>query len=163
MKNIVLIGMMGCGKSTCGQLLAQTLERRFVDTDLFIEAEEKRSISSIFATDGEEFFRTLEQKTAQELSRQAGLVIACGGGLPMEDKAMEPLARTGLVVFLERDAAEIFARVSMSGRPLGQEGEAAFLARYAQREPVYRRWADLTVPVQATPKETVNLILEGIL
>lgn len=163
MKHIVLIGMMGCGKSTCGKLLAEKLGRAFVDTDALIEATEGRSIPDIFANHGEGFFRELERQTAVELSRREDLVIACGGGLPTVEAAMEPLAKSGVVVFLERPPRDILAHVSMDGRPLGQEGEAAFLARYAQREPVYRRWADLTVPSQATPEETANLIMEGLL
>lgn len=163
MKHIVLIGMMGCGKSTCGKLLAEKLGREFVDTDALIEATQGRSIPDIFAQDGEGFFRELERQTAVELSRREGLVIACGGGLPTVEAAMEPLAKHGVVVFLERPPRDILAHVSMDGRPLGQEGEAAFLARYARREPVYRRWADLTTPSQATPEETVNLIMEGLL
>ncbi len=161
MKNLVLIGMMGCGKSTCGQLLAQTLGREFVDTDALIEAKQGRAIPHIFAQDGEAFFRRLEGEVAGELSARENLVIACGGGLPTVENAIRPLAKTGFVVFLDRDPADIFQQVSMAGRPLGQEGEEAFLARYAAREPVYRRWADLTVQSQPTPPETVNLILEG--
>lgn len=163
MKNILLIGMMGCGKSTCGQLLADKLGREFVDTDTLIETRQGRSIPDLFACYGEPFFRTLERETAKELAAREDLVVACGGGLPTVEEAMAPLASTGFTVFLERDPAEIFARVSMSGRPLGQEGEAAFLARYAKREPIYRRWADLVIPSQATPQETTQLILEGIL
>lgn len=163
MKHIVLIGMMGCGKSTCGKLLADKLDRPFVDTDALIETQQGRSIPDIFANHGEAFFRELEQQAARELAGQENLVIACGGGLPMADAAMEPLAKSGFVVFLERPPEDILAHVSMDGRPLGQEGEAAFLARYARREPIYRRWADLTVASQATPQETVDLIMEGIL
>ena len=162
MKNIVLIGMMGCGKSTCGQLLAQALGRTFVDSDSLIEAEQHRTISEIFAADGEPFFRALEERTARSLSERENLVIACGGGLPMADSAMQPLADTGAVVFLLRDPAEIFRRVTMDNRPLAQDGEAAFLARYAAREPVYRRWADLIVPSQPTAQDTVTLLLEKL-
>lgn len=161
MKNLVLIGMMGCGKSTCGQLLAETLGREFVDTDALIETRQGRTIPDIFAQDGEEFFRRLETEIASELSARDDLVIACGGGLPTVENAIHSLASTGFVVFLDRNPADIFRQVSMAGRPLGQEGEKAFLARYAAREPVYRRWANLTVPSQPTPQETVNLILEG--
>ncbi len=162
MKNIVLIGMMGCGKSTCGRLLAERLDRELVDTDAFIEARQGRSIPDIFAQEGEAHFRALEREAAQDLAQRKGLVIACGGGLPIQEAAMEPLARSGLVIFLGRDPADIFAHVSMVGRPLGRDGEAAFLERYAAREPIYRRRAYRAVPVQATPQETVDLILEGL-
>ena len=64
MKNIVLIGMMGCGKSTCGRLLAERLDRELVDTDAFIEARQGRSIPDIFAQEGEAHFRALERAAA---------------------------------------------------------------------------------------------------
>ena len=73
-KNIVLIGMMGCGKSTIGALLAQRLGRELVDTDALIEKREGRSIPDIFAREGEEHFRALEQAAAEELAARGGLV-----------------------------------------------------------------------------------------
>ena len=84
MKNIVLIGMMGCGKSTVGQLLSQRLGCTLVDTDKLIEAREGMSVQDIFETMGEPYFRALEVGVAQALSLRSDLVIACGGGLPME-------------------------------------------------------------------------------
>ena len=74
--------------------------------------------------------------------------------------AIAPLKESGMVLFLRRDPAEIYDKVSMGDRPLGQEGRAAFLERYAAREPVYLSWADLVVEVQATPVETTKQILE---
>lgn len=160
MKNLVLIGMMGCGKSTVGKLLARRLGREFVDTDQYIEADTGRTIPDIFAGEGEAAFRELERRAAEALARRSGLVIACGGGLPTRAEAIAPLKAGGTVIFLRRDPGEIYDKVSMGGRPLGQEGRAAFLARYALREPVYQSWADLAVDVQPTPVETVKKILE---
>ena len=160
MKNLVLIGMMGCGKSTVGKLLARRLGREFVDTDQYIEAGPGRTVPDIFAREGEAAFRDLERQAAEALARRSGLVIACGGGLPTRAEAIAPLKAGGTVIFLRRDPGEIYDKVSMGGRPLGQEGRAAFLARYALREPVYQRWADLAVDVQPTPVETVKKILE---
>lgn len=160
MKNLVLIGMMGCGKSTVGKLLARRLGREFVDTDQYIEADAGRTVPDIFAREGEAAFRDLERRAAEALARRSGLVIACGGGLPTRAEAIAPLKAGGTVIFLRRDPEEIYDKVSMGGRPLGQEGRAAFLARYALREPVYQRWADLAVDVQPTPVETVKKILE---
>ena len=160
MKNLVLIGMMGCGKSTVGKLLARRLGREFVDTDQYIEADAGRTVPDIFAREGEAAFRDLELRAAESLARRSGLVIACGGGLPTRAEAIAPLKAGGTVIFLRRDPGEIYDKVSMGGRPLGQEGRAAFLARYALREPVYQRWADLAVDVQPTPVETVKKILE---
>ena len=162
MKNIVLIGMMGCGKSTCGRLLAQRLGREFLDTDALIEAREGRTISDLFATDGEEYFRAKEREIGEELARRQGLVIACGGGLPTRPEAIAPLKESGIVVFLNRDPEEIFDSVSMADRPLGQAGKEAFLERFRQREPMYRQWADRVISSRSLPEETVNDIMEGI-
>ena len=160
MKNIVLIGMMGCGKSTVGKLLAKKLGREFVDTDQYIEEKTGRTIPDLFAKEGEDHFRDLERAAGETLGRRRDLVIACGGGLPTRRAAIAPLKESGMVLFVRRDPAEIYDKVSMGGRPLGQEGRAAFLERYAAREPVYLSWADLVVEVQATPVETTKQILE---
>ena len=158
--NIVLIGMMGCGKSTVGKLLAKAIGFAFVDTDEEIEAAVGRSIPRIFAEEGESFFRDWELGIAEELAGRKGLVIACGGGLPTRCDSIGALKYSGTVVFLHRDPGEIYDRVSMRNRPLGQGGRADFLARYAQREPLYRSWAEHEVEVQPTPGETAGKILE---
>ena len=93
----------------------------------------------------------------------AGLVVvACGGGLPLRDDAMAPLKSSGTVVFLCRDPGETFDTVPMDARPLAQEGREAFLARFRNREPVYRFWADQIVTDFSSPEATVNAILEGL-
>ena len=145
MKNIVLIGMMGCGKTTVGRLLARRMGRELADTDALIEQRERRSISDIFAREGEAYFRALELELCRELSGREGLVIACGGGLPTQDEAIAALKGNGLVFWLDRDPGETYDGLDVSGRPLAQGGREAFLARYQQRTPVYRRWADHTV------------------
>ena len=73
MKNIILIGMMGCGKTTCGGLLSRRLDRELVDTDALIAAREGRSIPEIFAAQGEDRFRELERGVAEELARRLGV------------------------------------------------------------------------------------------
>jgi len=159
-ENVVLIGMMGCGKSTVGKLLAETLGFTFVDTDQYIEEALGRSIPDIFAKEGEAFFRDQELGAAEELALGKGQVIACGGGLPTRADSIASLKYSGTVLFLRRDPGEIYDNVSMGGRPLGQQGREAFLERYAGREPIYQAWADHVVEVQATPAETVQRILE---
>ena len=158
--NVVLIGMMGCGKTTVGGLLAQQLGFTFVDTDQYIETALGRSIPDIFAREGEAFFREREGEAAEKLARETGQVIACGGGLPTRSDSIAPLKETGTVVFLRREPGEIYDSVSMGGRPLGQQGRAAFLERYARREPIYLRWANHVVDVGATTQQTVKQILE---
>ena len=85
MNNIVLIGMMGCGKTTCANLLHQRLGRPVADTDALIVERQGRSISDIFAAEGEGYFRDLETAVARELAERQGLIIATGGGLPLRE------------------------------------------------------------------------------
>ena len=152
MKNVVLIGMMGCGKSSVGRVLAQRLGMGFADTDQCIEA----------ATEGEAFFRDWELGVAEELARKENLVIACGGGLPTRPDAIASLKYSGTVIFLDRDGEDIYDHVSMDHRPLGQAGREAFLERCRQREPVYRQWAEHIIPSRATAQETAQAVLEAL-
>ena len=162
MKNIVLIGMMGCGKSTCAAILSKRLGRPTVDTDGLIVEREGRSIPEIFAAEGEGYFRDRELDVAKELAGKQDLIIACGGGLPLRPDCIGPLKDSGTVVFLNRDPGEIYDSVSMAGRPLGQGGREDFLARFAQREPIYRKWADHVVNSLSTPAATVGAILAAL-
>ena len=151
-KNIVLIGMMGCGRTTVGRLLAHQLGRELVDTDALIEERAGRSIPELFARDGEAYFRALELALCRELSGRQGLVIACGGGLPTQDEAMAALKENGLVFWLDRDPGETYDGLDVSGRPLAQGGREDFLQRYERRSPVYRRWADYVIPCGDGPQ-----------
>lgn len=159
MKNIVLIGMMGCGKTTCAGLLSRRLDRSVVDTDALIVEREGRSISEIFAADGEGCFRDLETAVAEELSEEQGLIIATGGGLPLRARNMAALRRNGVVFWLKRDPASTFASESMDGRPLAQDGQEAFVARFAQRAPIYQAAADFVIEDFTSPEITVSRIL----
>ena len=157
MKNLILTGMMGCGKTTVGKLLSRRLGLELADTDALIEQREGRAIPDIFAQDGEAHFRALELALCRELSKRNGLIIACGGGLPMQDGAIAPLKKTGLVFWLDRDPGETYDGLDTSGRPLAQNGRADFIRRYQDRAPVYRRWADYIIKA-ASPQEAEALI-----
>ena len=162
MKNIILIGMMGSGKTTVGELLSSRLKRTLVDTDRLIERQEGMTIPEIFETQGEGYFRSLEAGVAQALSLRQDLIVACGGGLPLQEEAMAALKKSGTVVWLDRDAREIFDREDMTSRPLAQEGREAFVERAAQRRQVYAKWADLTVTDFTSPVSTAARVLEGV-
>ena len=162
MKNIVLIGMMGSGKTTVGQLLARKLGRPFVDCDQVIEGFTGRTISEIFAQEGEEGFRELESQTLRELSRQEGLVIATGGGAVLRQANVSALRDNGILVFLHRPVEEIWDSVSMAGRPLAQGGREDFANTFARRLPSYRTAADVMVFDFSSPQATVEEILSKI-
>ena len=156
-KKIVLIGMMGSGKTTVGKLLAQRLRRTFVDTDALIEEREGRSIPDIFQRDGERAFRALELKISQELSGQNGLVIACGGGLPMREKAIAALKQNGLVFWLDRDPGETYDGLNISYRPLARSGRGDFIERDQGRAPIYCKWSDHVIRAKS-PREATALV-----
>lgn len=157
-ENIVLIGMMGCGKTTVGGLLARRLGRELADTDLLIEARTGRSIPDLFAREGEEWFRALELELCRELAGREGLIVACGGGLPLRDGAISTLKENGLVFWLDRDPGESYYGLDVSGRPLAQGGREDFLARYSVRSPIYHRWADFIIVKPETPQYAENRI-----
>ena len=162
MKNIILIGMMGCGKTTAGRLLAQQLGRPFVDCDELMEGHTGRTIAEIFAQDGERGFRSLESQVLEQLSNQEGLVIATGGGAVLSRKNVTSLRRNGTLVFLDRPIDQICASLDAKDRPLAQDGQQAFVARHHHRMSHYLTAADVIIHNFSTPEATVAEILEKI-
>ena len=144
--NIVLIGFMGCGKSTVGKKLAGALGYEFSDTDAMIEEAYGKTISAMFAEEGEEYFRNAETELLRKLSTEAeGLVLATGGGMPMREENAELLREIGAVVFLEAKIETILERLQNdTGRPLadGEDREKRLRPLYEKRLPVYREAAD---------------------
>lgn len=157
-QNIVLIGMMGSGKSTCGQLLARQLGRPFSDCDAAVEQDAGRSIAQLFSAYGEWGFRELEHQAVERLAPPQGLVLATGGGAVLRKDNVQALRRGGLLVFLHRPAEEIWAGLATQGRPLAQGGRQAFLDAYARRLPAYLDAADLTVSNFSSPQSTADQI-----
>ncbi len=158
-KNLVLIGMMGSGKTTCGRLLAQRTGRRLIDADELLQLREGRTIAHIFAEDGEDYFRDLESEIVRELSQRSGLIIATGGGVILRPENVAALRRGGVVVWLNRSADHIFDHEDLGDRPLAQSGKASFLKTFAAREEKYRRAAHVTVENFSSPQETAEDIL----
>ena len=156
-QNIALIGMPGCGKSTAGLALARMTGRPFVDIDERIEAEAGKSITEIFAADGEEAFRLLETRLLAEEAGRTSIVIATGGGVVTRQENLELLRQNSFVVYLKRDLAELITE----GRPLSRERGVQTLA--AQRLPLYEAWSDCTVKTQVDPELTAAKILEAII
>lgn len=144
--NIVLIGFMGCGKSTVGRKLANALSYEFSDTDAMIEDAYGKTISKMFAEDGEAYFREAETELLKKLSSEAeGLVLATGGGMPMREENRTLLREIGTVVFLEAKIETILERLQNdTGRPLadGEDREKRLRPLYEKRLPVYREAAD---------------------
>jgi len=118
-RNIVLTGFMGTGKSSVGRELARRLRCEFLDMDLLIEEREERSISEIFATQGEGYFRALERDLCRELAAQSDLVIATGGGALMDPINREVMGHSGVLFCLRCNPDEILRRLALAeDRPL---------------------------------------------
>lgn len=156
MKNIVLIGMPGCGKSTIGTLLAEKLGRTLADADEKIISLAGKSIPDIFAQDGEPTFRDWETKALTDLGKQSGLVIATGGGCVTQKRNYPLLHQNGYLVWLERDCSVL----PTDGRPLSQANDLGKM--YAVRKPLYEAFADIRVENAGTPEETAQQILDAL-
>ncbi len=155
MKNIVLIGMPGAGKSTVGVLLAKTLKRPFIDTDLLIQTRADRYLQEIIATDGIERFLDLEAETVRALD-VAGAVIATGGSVAYREAAMRHLRAHGTVVYLDAACTTIEARVrNIATRGIARQPGQSICDLYAERHPLYCRYADLTLSTDDWPLEAV--------
>jgi shikimate kinase len=149
-RNVALIGFMGCGKSTVGQALARRLDFEFVDTDRLIEAQAGRTIPEIFAQEGEAAFRARERALVESLAARERLVIATGGGVGAQPDLLESLKRHALVVWLWASPETLWERCrQQTHRPLLQVPDPLARIRelLAAREPVYRR-ADLLINIE---------------
>lgn len=156
MENIILVGMPGCGKSTVGTMLAEKYGKRFVDADAQLEETVGRKIVDIIPNDGEEAFRQLETETLQLLGMQSGLVIATGGGCVTKERNYPLLHQNGTIVRLTRS----LDKLPTDGRPLSQAGKLEKMLEI--RDPMYRRFADLTVSNDGRPDETLAAIAAGL-
>lgn len=160
---MVLVGMMGTGKTVVGRALARRLKRPFYDTDQMIEAKEKRPITAIFEKHGEPYFRELETAVVRELAEKPAAVIATGGGTLLRRENRELLRTRGLLIWLKADLDDLANRVARGGakRPLlkGAGDKERLRQLQAEREPVYAE-ADWTVE---TAGKTVTGVVETIL
>jgi shikimate kinase len=157
MKNIVLIGFMGTGKSRVGHMVARKLRMRFVDTDDIIVQRLQMPITEIFARIGEPRFREMERQVVAELSDQSGLVIATGGGVPLDETNVANLKRNGIVICLSASPEVIFRRTMRSDtRPLLRgESRRQRIRDLLDSRQVYYAAADHQIDTTARPASAV--------
>ncbi|MFC1892435.1 shikimate kinase [Chloroflexota bacterium] len=162
--NTALIGFMGVGKTVVGETLARTLRQNFVNLDSRIEEKTGRPIPSIFEQEGEIAFRELEIEATKEVSQEGNTVIACGGGIVLNQINIDRLRQKSKIVYLTASPRIIMKRVLSGGgeRPLLVAANPSLriqeLLRF--RRPFYERVADITVN---TSKLKVDAVVEQII
>ena len=156
MENIILIGMPGCGKSTIGKKLAETLNKEFIDADQALEAHFGRPITDIIPQDGEAAFRAMETEILQILGKKSGLIIATGGGCVTQEHNYPLLHQNGTIFWLKRD----LQKLPIQGRPLSQKNKLSEL--YEVRKPLYQAFADITIDNDGNAEQTIQQILEAL-
>lgn len=156
MRNVILIGMPGSGKTTVGRILAQRLGRKLADADARTERRLGMSIPAYFAQQGEEAFRRAETETLADLGKQSGLILATGGGCVTRPENYELLHQNGTIIWLRRDLNAL----PVNGRPVSQRDGVE--AIYRQRKPLYERFADLAVDNNGSPEDTAEAIIQRL-
>ncbi len=165
--NIVLIGFRGTGKSTVGRLLADRLERDFIDSDKHIEGSTGKTIKCIFEEDGEEGFRKIEAGTIAELSKEDNKIISAGGGVVLKEENVRNLKNNGFLVLLEATPEIIHNRITQDKETAQQRpsltdkkplDEIKHLIE--QREHTYKNAADITINTShSSCEDIVNEII----
>ena len=163
--NIVLIGFMGCGKTSIGKRLAARLGYSFIDTDQQIIQEQQKTITELFAEQGEPFFRALESNLLLRLKNVDSTVVATGGGIVVTKNNFELIRAVGISIFIDTSFEEIYKRVMRNdNRPLTKVADPRKTLEelYTKRIDLYRQ-ADLTIASGLNSKhEIVSQIIQMI-
>ncbi len=148
-RNIGLIGFMGTGKTTVGRVLANELQREFIDTDVLIEMRAGKTIAEIFSEDGEEDFRRMESAVVREVCNYEASVISFGGGVAISPLNVQMIRRSATLVLLKASAEVIASRVLLhKTRPLLDSSEGLteqIRDLLRNREAVYQRVSDVVI------------------
>lgn len=168
MKNIVLIGFMGTGKSSTGKALAAKLGYSFIDLDQKIEEEQGMSIHRMFADKGEAFFRACEREMVRRMAERRSTVIATGGGTVKDPENVKALRENGFIVCLEANADTVMERTRRKGvRPLldgmnGEERRRRIESLMEERKELYKH-ADYTLDTSdMSPLQVIEDIVRHI-
>lgn len=160
-KNIVLIGMPGCGKSTIGKLLSDETGLEFIDLDEYIVKSNGMTIEEMFEQ-GEGFFRVKETKAVKEVSRNSGIIISTGGGVIKRPENMNYLKEKGIIIFIHRSPEKIIQTLDNSVRPLLKEGVNRIYDLYEERQALYKKYGEIVINNDGNLSEAINEIKKNI-
>lgn len=164
-RNLVLVGLMGAGKTTIGRRLARQMELPFVDADAEIEKAAGQTVAEIFETYGEDHFREGERKVITRLLQNGPQILATGGGAFMNEEIRSEIARHGISIWLKADHALLTKRLGKrSIRPLLKAGDPDKIIGelIKKRYPVYEQ-ADFVVKSRDVPHDTIVFDILGAL
>lgn len=142
-KNIVLIGMSGCGKSRIARILAKRYDLKHIDTDANIR-KKHGNITDLFNI-GEEYFRNLESEEIMAVAKEKDSVIATGGGCILREENMNALKENGIIVYVKRSIKNIIETSNIGGKPALASGMESAKLTFARRKKLYEKYADITV------------------
>jgi len=161
-ENIILVGLMGAGKSTIGRKLATLMQKEFYDSDRVIEERTGVDIATIFEIEGEQGFRDREEQVIAELCEKKNIILATGGGVILRENNRKIMSQSGHVVYLKTTAELLYSRIRYDKtRPLMQTSSPINTLRklLKEREPYYLEIADTIMP---TAKQKVLVIVKRI-
>lgn len=144
MKNIVLIGMPGCGKSTIGRILSDETGLDFVDLDDYVVEYNGMTIEEMF-NQGEEFFRSKETEAVKVVSKNSGTIISTGGGVIKRNENMTELKANGIIIFIDRTPEKIIETLDNSVRPLLKDGIRRIFELYKERYELYKKYSTVII------------------
>lgn len=157
--NLILVGMMGSGKTTMGRILAKHLDLVFVDSDEEIQLRTGVTIPHIFDVEGEPGFRLRETSVLEDLFNRDGLVLATGGGAVLAEENRAMMQQNGIVIYLKASVHDLWLRTRNDrNRPLLQTGnvQARLAELLLQRDALYQQVADIVMP---TGRQSVHALM----
>ena len=161
-KNIVIIGMPGAGKSTMGVILAKTLGRHFIDTDIVAQETTGRLLQEIIDEEGTAAFLSREEQTILSLKGHHA-VIATGGSVVFSEKAMNHLKKDGVVVYLNISFEEMVSRLrNITTRGIVLAAGQSLHDMYTQRVPLYEKYADITVDCSGDFEQCIGNVINAL-
>lgn len=166
---ISLIGMMGCGKTSLGKLIADKYNMEFVDLDEFIENKEGKTINDIFKEHSKKYFRKVEKEALKDILKKDNIVISTGGGIILDEENRELLKENTYVFFINRDIKNIYKDIDVESRPLLKDNKEILFEIYEKRKDIYMYVSDYNIKnkeIKSTLKDIYTItdsIRKGLL